>query len=331
LILVKEIVEREKPDLVLIHQVLNPYLVDLLTRMRPSIRFVHGFKLICPDGRKMLKAKGIICPFQLSYHCQWRAYAYRCMPRNLFIGLTRIHQSRKMAYLHKSRSRMIVASHFMKSILLYNGFEEKRVEYIPLFTYLPKHELSGPSRDEPIVLGVGRTVAEKGMDYLVRSFAKIAHRAKLIIVGDGPALENLKYLAQKLEVSDRIFFPGWLPHDELASFYSQCAVVVVPSVAPESFGMVGIEAMSYGKPVVAFDVGGVSEWLRHGQTGFLVSSKDTAQLAEKIRWLLENRGTASSMGEKAREIVKEQFSPEVHVRRLIEVFNQEMDLFSSGN
>ena len=222
---------------------------------------------------------------------------------------------------------MIVASEFMKSILLYNGFEEKRIEYIPLFTYLPEHEVSVPSRDEPIVLGIGRIVAEKGMDYLVRTFAKIRHRAKLIIVGEGPALESLKSLAQELEVSDRISFPGWLPHDKLAAFYRQCAVVVVPSVAPESFGMVGIEAMSYGKPVLAFDVGGISDWLQHGETGFLVPPRDEAGLREKINTLIERPELAEQMGEKARKAAIERFSPKRHVERLISVFEEEIEAF----
>jgi len=327
LMLVKEIIEKEEPDLVLTHQVLNPYLVDLLTEMKPSLRFVHGFKLICPDGRKLLKAKRRICPFPLSYHCQWRAHVYRCMPRNPFVGLAKIHRSRKMTYLHRSRSRMIVASRFMESILLYNGFEKERIAYVPLFTYLPEHEVSVPSSDEPIILGVGRMVAEKGIDYLVRAFAKIARRAKLFIVGDGPALESLKSLVQALDISEKVSFPGWLPYERLGEFYRKCTLVVIPSIAPESFGMVGIEAMAYGKPVIAFDVGGISEWLKDGETGFLLPPRDEAGLREKINTLIEHPQLAEQMGGKARKAVMEKFSPKRHVERLISVFEEEVEAF----
>lgn len=329
--LVKGIIEQENPDLVLIHQVLNPYLVDLLTWMRPSIRFVHGFKLICPDGRKMLKAKGMICPFPLGYRCQSRAYSSRCMPRNPFVGLPQIRRSRKMTRLHKKRSRMIVASEFMKSILLYNGFEEQRIEYIPLFTYPHEPEVSVLSAGEPIILGLGRIVAEKGMDYLIRAFTKISHRAKLIVLGEGPALESLKHLAQELELSDRVSFPGWLPHDKLAAFYRQCAVVVVPSTAPESFGLVGIEAMSFGKPVVAFDVGGISEWLQHGETGFLLPPRDEDSLREKMSLLIERPDLVEQMGRKARKAALEKFSPERHLARLLSVFEEEIETFRENH
>jgi glycosyltransferase involved in cell wall biosynthesis len=325
--LVNEILEQEKPDLVLIHQVLNPSLVDLLTHMKPSLRIVHGFKLICPDGRKLLKAKRLICPFPLSHHCQWRAYVYRCMPRNPLVGLAQIHRSRKMTSLHKSRSRMIVASQFMKSILLYNGFEKKRIEHIPLFTDLPEYKASIPSKDQPIVLGVGRIATEKGMDYLVRAFSKVGYRAKLIIVGEGPALESLKSLVQALGISERVTFPGWLAHEHLGEFYRKSNVVVIPSVAPESFGMVGIEAMSYGKPVIAFDIGGISEWLYDGETGFLLAPRDEAGLQEKINALIERPELAGQMGGKGRKAVIEKFSPERHVERLISVFEKEVEAF----
>jgi glycosyltransferase involved in cell wall biosynthesis len=215
----------------------------------------------------------------------------------------------------------------MKSILLYNGFEEKRIEHIPLFTYLPERQNAILSEDEPVILGVGRIVAEKGMDYLVRAFAKIAHRARLILVGDGPALESLKSLAQKLAVLERISFTGWLPHHDLAAFYRRCTVVVVPSVAPESFGIAGIEAMSHGKPVLAFDVGGISEWLQDGETGFLLSPRDELSLAEKMNLLLQRPRLAEEMGRKGRDIVEQKFSPDSHVERLVTVFKEEIEAF----
>lgn len=328
---VQVILDQEKPDLVFIHQVLNPSLIGFLTKQLPSLRFVHGFKMICPDGRKMLKAKGMICPFPLSYHCQLRAYLYRCMPRNPFVGLPQIRRSRTMTCLHKTRSRMIVASEFMKSILLYNGFKEKRIEYIPLFTYPPGPEVSVPPRDDPIILGVGRIVAEKGMDYLIRAFARISHRAKLVILGEGPALDSLKFLAQELNLSERVSFPGWLPHERVGEFFRRCTLLVVPSVAAESFGMVGIEAMSYGKPVLAFDVGGISDWLQHGETGFLLPPRDEGSLAEKMNLLVESPGLAEQMGRIGRKVVEEKFSPDRHLKRLVSICEEEIESFRQND
>lgn len=325
--LAKEIIEEQNPDLVLVHQVLNPHLINLLTRIKPSIRFVHGFKLICPDGKKTLKNGEAICPFPLSYLCQIRAYQYRCMPRNLIRGLALIQRAKRMASLHQERSRMLVASGFMRDILVYNGFAKERIEIIPLFTVLPHLAISDFAEPEPVILAMGRLVPSKGMDYLIRAFSRISARAKLAILGEGPALGNLKRLTQELQLSDRVSFPGWIPHDQLPDFYQKSTVVVVPSVTPESFGMVGIEAMSYGKPVLAFDVGGISEWLKHGETGFLVKPRDEESLAEKMNLLLGDRSLAARMGSKGREAVERRFMPETHMTSLLGVFQKEIAAF----
>jgi glycosyltransferase involved in cell wall biosynthesis len=328
---VTEIVNQERPDLIFFHQVLNPNLVGLLSGNYPSLRFVHGYKMVCPDGRKTLSTKEVFCEFPLSYLCQIRAYGYKCMPRNVFQGIPAIRMSKRIARIHRQWSGIVVASQFMKNVMLSNGFREDRISVLPPFTALPAPETKQTATDPPMILSLGRIVREKGMDYLLQAFASLKSKATLVIIGDGPFLGELKSLAERLEIRDTVTFTGWLSSGELEIYYRNCEFAVVPSLWPEPFGMVGIEAMAYGKPVVAFDVGGISEWLRNGETGFLVSSKDIPQLAEKMRWLLENRGTASGMGEKAREIVKERFSPETHLRRLVEVFNQEINLFSSGN
>ena len=280
---VQKMLSQEDPDLVLIHQILNPSLTRLLANQKPSIQFIHDFKIICPDGRKTLKRYAKICPFPLSYSCQARAYQFRCMPRNPFVGLPLIFNSKKIVRLHRQRSFIAVASEFMKSILLYNGFKESRVAVIPIFTDIPKLNKTLSHQHEPSLLAIGRIVPEKGMDYLLRAFANIKHKMNLTVVGNGPALSELKSLSQKLGIHSRVTFTGWLSHNELNRFYQRCALVVVPSIWPEPFGMVGIEAMSYEKPVVAFDVGGISEWLTNGRNGFLVPPGDEKKLADKIK------------------------------------------------
>jgi glycosyltransferase involved in cell wall biosynthesis len=91
--------------------------------------------------------------------------------------------------------------------------------------------------------------------------------------------------------------------------------------------MVGIEAMAYGKPVIAFDVGGISEWLEDGETGFLIQSRDEATLAEKMNLLLQDRPLAMGLGSKGREAVENRFIPEIHVERLLAIIQNEILAF----
>jgi glycosyltransferase involved in cell wall biosynthesis len=181
-----------------------------------------------------------------------------------------------------------------------------------------------------MIISVGRVVREKGMDYLLQAFASLKQKAKIVIIGDGPSLNELKSLAQRLGILPNVSFPGWLPTHELKSYYRKCSMVVVPSTWPEPFGMVGIEAMSYGKPVLAFDVGGISEWLKHEETGFLVKPKDTVALAERMSFLLERPGLARSIGNKGREAVAVRFVPSAHVDQLLSVFHQAIDFFKQN-
>jgi len=87
--------------------------------------------------------------------------------------------------------------------------------------------------------------------------------------------------------------------------------------------MVGPEAMSFGKPVVAFDVGGISEWLTHQETGFLIKPFSTSLLAESINFLLHNPGAALRMGKKARDWVEKRSMRHRHLEKLEHLFRME--------
>src|SRR6185436_12837217 len=96
-----------------------------------------------------------------------------------------------------------------------------------------------------------------------------------LILGDGNHRAHCERLCRKLGLEDRVQFRGFILRHELKDFYLESSVFVVSSLWPEPFGLVGPEAMRYGLPVVAFDAGGIKEWLIDGQNGYLVPWKDT--------------------------------------------------------
>lgn len=323
---VLRIIEREKPDLAYIHQVLQPDLIETVTGMVPSVRFVHGFKLVCPDGRKMLKSIGRVCTFPMGFLCQLRAYRYQCMPRNPAAGLPLLRKCRRSLSLHRARSHVVVASRFMAKIMLENGMLEAKLQVIPYFTDLPTLEATAGLDSPPRILALGRITKEKGFASLLRAYQKFRDRALLTIVGDGPELVNLRELAEKTQIASRVEFPGWLQHEQLEVLYRQSVMVVVPSIWPEPFGIIGIEAMSYGKPVVAFEVGGIPDWLKHGETGYLVPPQNESRLASRIGELLDNPARAERMGMKGREVVVQNFTSDIHIDRLLELFSEVVSL-----
>ncbi len=161
--------------------------------------------------------------------------------------------------------------------------------------------------DEPLVLFVGRIEPLKGIDILLRAAAETEGRFRLLVVGgdsrEAGRKSELRRLADDLGIADRVVFRDAVPHDELPLYYNAADVCVVPSYY-ESFGLVAVEAMACGVPVVASRVGGLLETVRDGQTGYLVPWRCPEPFAERLELLLDNEPLRRSLGRMARAAVE---------------------------
>jgi rhamnosyl/mannosyltransferase len=161
-----------------------------------------------------------------------------------------------------------------------------------------------------VVLAVGRLVYYKGMDVLLEALAATTG-PRLVIVGDGPLRPRLNAIAERLGVAGRVLWLGTLSDDDLAAAYYASQVFVLPSVAPsEAFGIVQVEAMAAGLPVVSTKLGtGVEEVNRDGETGITVRPSNTGELASAITRLVDDLALRQRFGAQAREHAQG-FSPE---------------------
>jgi glycosyltransferase involved in cell wall biosynthesis len=165
--------------------------------------------------------------------------------------------------------------------------------------------------DEKLVLFVGRIQRLKGLEVLLRAFAQLADlHARVVVVGGQPStvhetreIARLQHLATRLGIAQRVIFLGALPHEQLALCYQAADVTVMPS-SYESFGLVAVESLACGTPVVATRVGGLSSIVRDGETGFLVPWRDPALFAERIRAILTDPARAARLGAQARPSVE---------------------------
>lgn len=156
---------------------------------------------------------------------------------------------------------------------------------------------SSPVPVSPTVLFVGRLEPVKGAHVLLSAFARIAERhpeARLTIVGDGGQRAALERAAAG--IADRVRFAGWLAGDDLAAAYRDAAVVAIPSVWPENFPTVALEALGVGRAIVASRVGGVPELVADGHNGLLVPPDDPAALADALDRLLGDPQSRTAMG-----------------------------------
>jgi phosphatidylinositol alpha-mannosyltransferase len=159
---------------------------------------------------------------------------------------------------------------------------------------------AGPVPREPRVLFIGRLEPRKGAAVLVRAFARVRaaiHDASLTIVGEGPQRAALARESAGLDVR----FAGRLEHDALAREIADAAVVCAPSLGGESFGIVLLEAMASGRPVVASDIPGYAAVVRDGIDGVLTPPGDEHALAGALVSLLQDRARLESMGAAGRE------------------------------
>ena len=166
-------------------------------------------------------------------------------------------------------------------------------------------------RDCPYVLGIGRHVPQKGFDVLLRAFDLLRGNAalanhRLVLAGDGPQHEDLRALAHQLDLDDHVDFVGRCDRAATAALFAGCSLFVLPS-RHEPMGIVNLEAMAAGRPVLASAVGGVPELVIDRETGVLVRADDHDHLAHELGALLAAPEERARMGRAGFERVQ-QFS-----------------------
>lgn len=212
---------------------------------------------------------------------------------------------------------------------------ERRIEVIPfgvdtgLFSPPPEkpEKLDTPDKPvtpKPVVFGVAKNLHPVyGLDILFKAFAELEHiaprKARIRIAGDGPERGYLQKLASRLEIAQYIEWVGDIPNQKVAEFYQELDVVVVPS-RRESFGVTAVEGSACGKPIIASQVGGLSEVVIDGKTGILVQSENVTELKEAMLRLINNPEERASMGQAGREFVVTHYNWQENVSQMEKVY-----------
>ena len=182
-------------------------------------------------------------------------------------------------------------------------------------------------QDHRSILFVGRLHKEKGVKYLVKAFRIIRDRyldTKLILAGNGPERKNLELQVTKLNLQNDVVFLNYFPYKKMPELYNVCDIFVLPSVV-EPFGMVLIEAMACGKPVIGSKVGGISDIIENGKNGFLIEPRNSYQLAEKIKILLSDEELRIGFGRKGRAKIQNTFSYVAVAQKAAKIYEEVLE------
>ena len=181
-----------------------------------------------------------------------------------------------------------------------------------------------PSAAPPILLFVGHLAETKGADHALLAAARVRHEHRLWFVGDGPLRGSLEKRAQAMGISAKVEFFGNVAPEVLLDLRAQSTLVLVPSLWPETFGMVGAESLSAGRPVIAYDAGGVSEWLEDGRSGRIVRAGDVDALARAVDDLLDRPALLRRMGRAGRTAALA-WTPHHHATRSLEIYREALE------
>jgi colanic acid/amylovoran biosynthesis glycosyltransferase len=283
-----------------------PRLTRQLSALNPVLLHAHHG----PNGLRALPiARSLGIPLLVTFHGSDATVSdFRYHKSNF--GHRR-YNTRK-AELQKGSALFLAVSQFVRRKLLEQGFPEEKVEVHYTGVDIKMFQPASTERD-PIILFVGRLVERKGAEFLIQAVAEVQKElpaAELVVVGDGPLRADLEQLAK--QSLRRYRFLGVLNHAEVGEWMNRASLFCAPSVKirsgeEEGFGMVYAEAMAMEKPVVAFDSGGISEVVSHGQTGFLAPERDWRTLAEYLSILMQDAGLRKRFGVAGRERVVRTF------------------------
>ena len=327
------LVRDTKPDIAHLHNIyhqLSPSILRALARHGvPVVMTLHDYKLICPAYT--LYTDGAVCG-RCKGGAYYNAVVHSCVKDSRLksaICATEAYLHSAMGLYRRLVKLFISPSEFLTAKVIEFGLDPRRVVTVPNF--IDPAAFRATAGGGRYFLYAGRAEKVKGLRTLLEAVAgsAIARDYELWIAGDGEDRGWLEaYCAEKKLANVR--FLGHLTQAELEPVMADALFAVAPSEWYENAPLSVLEAAARGKAIVASDMGGIPEMVRHGETGLIFPAGNAGQLRSAIEQLLREPERTRAMGRQARALVEEKFSPEGHYRQLLRVYERAMAPQSSS-
>jgi len=314
-------------DIIHVHSISNHSLIRALFKIRSVVRSMHEPRIACPGQGKFWRNSEKICDQPFGLHCFYHAYKEGCCNRHPK-RLLKAYNNVKFETTEGKQNykAIIVMSEYIENEAIKVGYKKDQLFLNPYFTEpVSDVDLVDQSNSEKkSIIFIGRLSRTKGVHYFIECGVRLlekGYKVQLDIVGDGHDADYFKEKIPEKYINDFIFH-GWQTRENINRLLNQSYLMLFPSVYPEAFGISGIEAMMRGKPVVGFDVGGVSTWLKDKVSGHLVEVKNTNELIAKTESLLIDKDLYHTFSRNAQEIALAEFSVDKHMQLLNLVYNK---------
>ncbi len=318
-----------QPDVAFVHKMADAAVLQALGLSKvPVVRMVHDHDLCCMRGYKYSVLSRKICTRSASLFCVFPCGAAVVRDRSGKFPLRWVSYwaKRREIALNRRFSRHIVATGYMRDELVRNGFSADQIE-----VHAPVPRAAAPKDtasfgDNNRIVYAGQIVRGKGVDVLLQTLARVPGHYECFIIGDGSHRAACERLCDELDLRAKVHFTGFLPQAQIAKFYREASLAVMSSLWPEPFGATGLEAMRCGLPVVAFDAGGIREWLIDGVNGYLIPWMDRETYADRVTDLLRDKSLARQLGENGRRLAEERFGFSTYIDGLEDLFARTANL-----
>ena len=310
-----------RPDVCFSHNMRVLDVDERLAAAWPTYKMMHGYFGTCVSGHKAFAFPRVApCARRCGPGCLACYLPRRCGQLRFGAMTSQYAWAMRQQRLFNRYAGLVVASDHMKREYLRYELGESRVHTIPLFASCGGRVPPAPSSID--VLFLGRMTALKGAAILIRAATHAAsilgRPLTVVLAGEGPDRSRVERLAHEPDRRDylAVTCPGWVDPEARATLLSRTAVVAVPSIWPEPFGLVGLEAAEHGVPAVAFDVGGIREWLTDDVNGRLMDIAGGAQaFGDALASVLGDPAVRARLSAGAREAAR-RFSADAHVTTL---------------
>ena len=315
------LLEKHKIEIAHVHNVfplISPIIYKILHKHKIKVvQTLHNYRFLCPNG--LFYRNKQICQ-RCSKGDFWSCVIHKCYKDSfifslLYAFIIKLNQKN----FKKNIDGYIALTQFAKNIFIDNGFKEKKVYVKDNGFFDPK---KSQKASEGYFLYLGRISEEKGLDFLLASFAKMPEY-KLKVAGAGFDLACYK---EKYQNFVNIKFMGRVEGEKKDVLIQKTEALLMPSVCFENYPLAIGEAFSFGVPVIASKIGSIPFIVEEGQSGFLFEVNNFADFAAKLKKIYGQKALRKKMGQQARKVFEERMDFEINIKRLEEIYRRVLNV-----